>query len=121
MSRTTKHEIATVDELGEHGACVIEEIDGIEVAVFNINGEYHAIANFCPHQSGPLCEGDLKTRIVPGEDGWEWGYDSENKYILCPWHGWQFDVTTGRNTDDTTITVPKFDVTTQNDTVYIER
>jgi nitrite reductase/ring-hydroxylating ferredoxin subunit len=49
-----------------------------EVVVFNVGGSYHAMANACPHRGAPLCDGRLDGAVV-----------------TCPWHGWQFDVTTG--------------------------
>jgi nitrite reductase/ring-hydroxylating ferredoxin subunit len=52
-----------------------------EVAVFNVDGTYHAIENGCPHQGGPLAEGFLEGTIV-----------------TCPWHAWCFDVTDGKMT-----------------------
>ena len=52
--------------------------DGDQLAVFNVDGEYYAIENFCPHKGAPLSEGQLCGHIVE-----------------CSWHGWQFDVRTG--------------------------
>jgi len=49
-----------------------------EVAVFNVAGSFHAMDNLCPHRGAPLSDGRL-----------------EGKTVICPWHGWQFDVTTG--------------------------
>lgn len=50
-----------------------------EVALFNVGGEFYALENVCPHQGGPLA------------DGW-----LEGTGITCPWHGWCFDVRTGK-------------------------
>lgn len=52
-----------------------------EVAVFNVGGELFALENSCPHQGGPLADGWLEASLV-----------------TCPWHGWCFDVRTGRMT-----------------------
>jgi nitrite reductase/ring-hydroxylating ferredoxin subunit len=52
--------------------------DGDELAVYNVNGEYYATENFCPHKGALLSEGRLCGHIVE-----------------CGWHGWQFDVRTG--------------------------
>jgi len=49
-----------------------------EIAIYNVNGEYYAIENFCPHRGAPLSEGVMCGHIVE-----------------CGWHGWQFDVRTG--------------------------
>lgn len=50
------------------------------VAVFNVGGTFYAIDNICPHRGGPLGEGDLEDRTV-----------------ICPWHGWQFELETGNS------------------------
>ena len=52
--------------------------NGDEVAVYNINGEFYAMDNSCPHRGAPLCEGALDGYIVE-----------------CGLHGWQFDVRSG--------------------------
>ena len=51
---------------------------GRVLALFNVDGDFFAVDNSCPHRGGPLGEGYLQGRVV-----------------TCPWHGWQFDVTTG--------------------------
>ena len=50
------------------------------LAVYQVDGEFYAIDGICPHAGGPLGKGELQGCIV-----------------TCPWHGWQFDVTTGRH------------------------
>ena len=55
-------------------------VGGTAVALANIAGTYHAINNTCLHRGGPLGEGTL-----------------EGKIVTCPWHGWQFDVTSGKS------------------------
>ncbi len=63
------HEVAKTDEIGPGEAKLIE-IDGQEIALFNLNGEFYAISNECSHVGGPLCEGDV-----------------EGDKVVCPWHG----------------------------------
>jgi nitrite reductase/ring-hydroxylating ferredoxin subunit len=53
-------------------------VNGQEIAVFNHEGTIYAISNTCPHSTGPLVEGRLFGTM-----------------ITCPWHGAQFDITTG--------------------------
>lgn len=57
------------------------EINGYQIAIFNVGGEFFAIDNECPHRKGPLVEGVLEENVV-----------------ACPWHGWRFDVKTGVST-----------------------
>ena len=54
------------------------------MALTNIDGEYTAMDNRCPHQGGPLGEGSIEK----GDDGQCW--------LRCPWHGWDFDPKTGK-------------------------
>jgi nitrite reductase/ring-hydroxylating ferredoxin subunit len=63
------------------------------VALANIDGTWHAIDGLCPHQGGPLGKGRLCGAV-----------------LTCPWHGWQFDVTTGRHRISATVAQPRFEV-----------
>jgi nitrite reductase (NADH) small subunit len=61
------------------GSCATVELpEGVELGIFNIDGEYHAINNFCPHKGAPLADGILCGHVIE-----------------CGLHGWQFDVRTG--------------------------
>ena len=64
-----KHVVATVDEIPP-GERKIVELEGRSLGVFNIDGEFYAVRNICPHQGAPLCEGRLTGLLesdVPGE------------------------------------------------------
>lgn len=111
--------VATVDEFEGNGSRVITEVRGKEIAVFLYDGEFYAVANYCIHQSGPLCEGGLTGYMTLAEDGWDWAYDPEEKYVSCPWHGWAFDITSGKNVKDARFSVPTFDVEVEGDEVHV--
>lgn len=117
----SKIEVAREDEFTGDGSRVITEVDGREIAVFQHDGEYHALANYCIHQAGPLCEGALTGQTSVGEDGWEWTYDTEEKCIMCPWHGWSFDITTGQSVKDSSYAVPSYTVEAEDGIVYVIR
>lgn len=110
------HKIADVAEL-EEGGRVIAEIEGREIAVFHVGGQFHAVANYCVHQAGPLCEGELVGTTSRTADAWT--YDDEARNVVCPWHGWAFDVTTGRNVQDERYAVPTYDVEVRDGAVYV--
>jgi len=77
--------IATVDECPPGAS--IERLAGDRmVAVANVDGIFHALDGLCPHQGGPLGTG-----VLCGAT------------LTCPWHGWQFDVTTGRHGTSATV------------------
>ena len=70
--------LATLEEL-PLGAAREVEFEGRVYALFNVDGQISAIDGICPHQGGPLADGPL-----------------EGTTVTCPWHGWQFDVRTGK-------------------------
>jgi nitrite reductase (NADH) small subunit len=90
-----KHVVGTVDEIGP-GQRKIVEIGGISVGVFNVNGSYYALRNRCPHQGAPLCLGSVKGTALPSAPG-EYVWAREGEILRCPWHGWEFDILTGRS------------------------
>lgn len=100
---------------------ILVEIEGREIAVFRVGDSFHAVANFCVHQSGPLCEGELTGQMCVADNGWDWVYDDEEKIITCPWHGWRFDVTTGENVQDDRYRTPTYDVEVRDEDVFIKR
>lgn len=73
----------------------IVEIKGRSVGVFNIGGEFIAVLNACPHELAPVCLGRLGGTTLPGAPG-EYPWGREGEILACPWHGWEFDLRTGR-------------------------
>lgn len=116
-----KHKVATEDDFTAEGARVIAEIEGQEIAIFYLDDEYYALANYCIHQGGPLCEGKVRGQMTAGEDRWSWEFDTENKVVECPWHGWLFDVKDGYNTADSGKRTPTYEVEVSDGDVYVLR
>jgi len=69
--------VATSGELAP-GQAKKAEVVGKTIALFNLGGTYHAIADTCTHRGGPLSEGEVEGHVV-----------------TCPWHGAKFDITSG--------------------------
>ncbi len=115
-----RHYIADTTDLGANGSKVMAEVNGQEIAVYRLDGEYYAVANFCPHQSGPLCEGKRKGKVDIGPDGWGIEYDEEI-YVECPWHSWMFNIKTGKHAADDRYAVPTYDVEIEDEKVYVVR
>ena len=93
-----RHVVAHVSEI-PHGQRKIVTIAGRSIGIFNVNGVYYAVRNSCPHQGGELCLGPtvgLATAERPGEIH----YSREGEILRCPWHGWEFDLATGRSVFD---------------------
>ena len=85
------------------GSAVELIAEGRVVALFNVDGTYHALDGVCPHAGGPLGNGTLEGCI-----------------ITCPWHGWQFDVTTGQHCLTETIRHTSFPGIVEGDDVFVE-
>jgi nitrite reductase (NADH) small subunit len=98
-SRTgQRHVVAHVSEITP-GKRKIVTIAGRSIGIFNVNGAFYAVRNSCPHQGGELCLGPtvgLATADKPGEIH----YSREGEILRCPWHGWEFDLATGRSVFD---------------------
>lgn len=120
---TGRIHVCAVDDLPA-GERQFVEVNGREVGVFNIDGEYHALLNHCPHRGGPVCEGD----VVPALTG-EWPGPGEridrridgDPSITCPWHGWEFDLDSGVHLGDDSVRVPTYEVIVDGDEIYVER
>lgn len=118
----TDHVVGTTDEL-EPGARLLVQIDGREIAVFNVEGSYSAYLNWCPHQAGPICEGATggSTRASFDRDTLEYELDwvAEGRVIRCPWHSWEFDLETGESLHDSRISLPSYPVRVEDDLVVV--
>ena len=91
----SRHVVSTVRELPP-GSRKIVEVDGQSIGVLNVDGEYYALRNSCPHHGAPLCLGIVAGTNIPSKP-YEYVYGWENQIIKCPWHGWEFDIESGRS------------------------
>ena len=89
------HPVARAAEMPP-GSRRIVEVAGRSIGVFNVGGNFYALRNRCPHQGAPLCLGSLGGTAAPGPPG-VYRWEREGEILRCPWHGWEFDVTTGRS------------------------
>jgi 3-phenylpropionate/trans-cinnamate dioxygenase ferredoxin subunit len=109
-----KHIVGRASEL-EPGDRKIVTAEGRSIGVFNVNGSFYALRNSCPHQAAPLCLGSIKGMTLPGKPG-EYIWAREGEILRCPWHGWEFDLTTGRSIFNPHKTrVRAYDVTIEHD------
>jgi nitrite reductase/ring-hydroxylating ferredoxin subunit len=106
----TRYIIATVEEVPPGGRKIVE-VAGRSIGVFNLNGEFFALRNRCPHQGGPLCAGSLGGLITSSCPG-EYHYSRAGEMLRCPWHGWEIDIRTGQSWfDPARVRVRSYEVT----------
>jgi len=100
MARLVK--VAETNELSP-GQGKLVQVEGNDIALFNVNGTYHAMDAVCPHEDGPLHEGEL-----------------DGDTIICPWHGYEFSVKTGECSVDPELRARIYVVKTEANDVFIE-
>ena len=77
--------------------------EGQIIALYHSEGQFWALDGVCPHAGGPLANGKLNGPIV-----------------TCPWHGWQFDIQTGRHCLNPNLTQPRFAVKVEGADLWVE-
>ncbi|HWV88423.1 MAG TPA: Rieske (2Fe-2S) protein [Capillimicrobium sp.] len=118
-----RYRICPVDEVPEGGGVMVD-LGGREVGVFKHQGRLHAYDNRCLHQGGPVCSGEVLgvTRLeldAGGEVVREYLDDSERR-LICPWHGWEYDLTSGELAHDRRFRLRRFEVTVEDGIVYVD-
>jgi 3-phenylpropionate/trans-cinnamate dioxygenase ferredoxin subunit len=104
-----RHVVATIDEIPP-GQRKLVEVGGREIGVFNLDGEFFAIGNRCPHEGASLCKGRIVGLVESSEPG-TYQFSRKGELLRCPWHGWEFDIRTGKSWCDPRRTkVRSFDV-----------
>ncbi len=78
-------------------------VDGKSVAVFNVQGKFYAIDNNCAHRGGPIGDGMLEGTVA-----------------TCPWHGWQWEVTSGKSLFSPDIAVKSYPLRVEENEIYID-
>ena len=115
-------EVCKVEEV-EHGEGKVVKVKGVEVGIFNIDGEFYALLNSCCHQRGPVCTGDIRKRVggdVPPLGNLPEVYFTEDYVVICPWHGWAYDIKTGEHAGDPDIRIPTYKIVVEEQTVYLD-
>ena len=93
-----RHVVAAVTEIPPGGRKIVD-VAGRSIGVFNVGGRFYAMRNSCPHQGGPLCLGPTMGLVTADGPG-AVRYERDGEILRCPWHGWEFDLATGRSVFD---------------------
>ncbi len=99
------------------------DVDGVSIGIYRSGDNYFAYENSCPHQGGPACEGglygDVKCEISPSGALIREYTSSEDWNIVCPWHGVEYDLRTGKCTSDLRLRLRIYEVQIENDEILV--
>jgi nitrite reductase/ring-hydroxylating ferredoxin subunit len=105
------------------GARRIVTVAGAEIGVLRHDGAFYAYENVCIHQGGPACEGRIVGQVVDdfAADGRYLGqrFDDDRPHLVCPWHGFEYDLRTGEYVVDRAQRLRRFDVVVRGADVYV--
>jgi nitrite reductase (NADH) small subunit len=93
--RHEAHDLGPEDEF-ELDIFRIFELSGLSVGVVRTQSGWYAIRNRCPHQLAPLCRGVVTGTMLPGAPD-EMHFGMAGQVVRCPWHGWEYDLETGKS------------------------
>jgi nitrite reductase/ring-hydroxylating ferredoxin subunit len=114
-----RHVVARASEIPP-GARKLVRLDGRGVVVFNVKGEFFALSDQCPHKGASLSGGKMTGLVESGGPG-DYTYTRVGEIVRCPWHGWEFDVRTGRSyCDPRRMRLMQFNVTVEPGAKVVE-
>lgn len=89
-----KYDVGSIDDFPQ-GQCRILDVGKRSVGVYRLGARFYALLNYCPHHGAPICLGKLSGTMLPSAPG-EYEYGLDGTVLRCPWHGWEFDIDSGR-------------------------
>ena len=117
-----EYRVGTAADIPEGGKLVVA-CGSAEIGIFRFGGQLYAWHNSCGHRQGPVCQGRLFRRVLEpvAEDGTVRAleYSAEAMHIVCPWHGYEFDVRTGEHPGDANMRLRKAQVRAEGDEVFV--
>ena len=117
-----EHFVGRVEEIPER-ACLLVDVRGRAVGVLRVGGAVHAFENRCLHQGGPVCMGRVLGRLeeILGDDRSVIGerFSEGELHLVCPWHGWEYDIETGECIADRRLRLRKYTVVVKGGDAYV--
>jgi nitrite reductase/ring-hydroxylating ferredoxin subunit len=101
------------------GTMKLVEVGRFGIGVYNVNGAFHALANLCPHRGAPLCRGEIRGIVVAGDHPYEQKYIRKGEILRCPWHGWEFEIESGRSAMFSRIKARTYQVSVQDGNIVV--
>lgn len=111
------HTVAAVADIPPGGRKIVR-IEGREVGIFNLKGTFYAVKNACPHQGARVCLGKVVGTTLPSEV-YEFRYGLEGQILRCPWHEWEYDITTGHAVFNPAVKLVTYPVEIQDGAILV--
>ena len=89
------YRVGSAEELHREGRRVVE-VEGRRVGIVSVGDRFYAMHDRCPHKGASMCAGTVSGTFVASAPQ-EYVYGRHDQVIRCPWHGWEFDLETGRS------------------------
>ena len=110
------------DEFEDRDRKIIAQGD-LEIGIFRVNGDFYAYENNCVHQGGPICQGKILNKVeeVLADDKTSKGlkFSETDVHIVCPWHGYEYNLATGRHPGDKNVRLKPYQVKVSDGEVYV--
>ena len=118
-SEITVARSSDVPEGGRHLVAVEE----VHIGLFRFRGALYAYENVCPHQGGPACQGRIvngvRERIDADRTSRGLTFDEDDPHVVCPWHGFEYRITTGEHAGVPHIRLRSFPVTEEGGEIRV--
>ncbi|MGG1515417.1 Rieske (2Fe-2S) protein [Paenibacillus oryzisoli] len=114
----TLYPVGLASEVPDGGRKIVE-VKGMELGIFHIGDKWYAWRNVCPHAAAPVCEGVVCGTRMPSLV-YEYAYGKDREVLRCPWHGWEFDLLTGKHlAEEDGVRLRGFEVRIINDEIFV--
>ncbi|MDQ0383028.1 Rieske (2Fe-2S) protein [Amycolatopsis thermophila] len=121
--RPTSSVVARSSDVAEGGRYVVAVRDDLHIGLFRFRGRLYAYENTCPHQGGPVCQGRLvdgvRERLDAHRHSLGLAFDEDDPHIVCPWHGFEYRITTGEHPGAPRFRLRSFAVTEENGEISV--
>jgi nitrite reductase/ring-hydroxylating ferredoxin subunit len=116
--------VASSEQVPEGGRLIVDLDDTTTIGIFRFRDRLYAYENVCAHQGGPVCQGRLVNRVVEVLDDAKRStgmrFDEGTLHLVCPWHGAEYDITTGAHPGQPALQLRRYDVFEEEGTIHVD-
>ncbi len=122
IAETTEILVGSRGDFADDGRRIVTA-RGIDIGVLLHDGRFYAYENRCVHMGGPVCEGRVLGKVEAVLDNDKTllreRFSEDEVHLICPWHGYEYDLATGECAVDRRRRLRRFDVIEKGDEIYV--